>query len=73
MIRFISKEEVNQDGVALPWYSASLAKMVNRYWSNMEVTVHRCRAVLFSDENNHTLVNRKADTGVNGEDISKYP
>ena len=28
--------------------------------------------MLFSDENNHTLVNSKADTRVNGKDISKY-
>ena len=36
------------------------------------IRVHPCRAMLFSDENNHTLVNSKADTRVNGEDISKY-
>ena len=28
--------------------------------------------MLLSDENNHTLVNRKVVTRVNGEDISKY-
>ena len=37
------------------------------------IRVHPCRAVFFSDENNHTFVNRKADTRVNDEEISKYP
>ena len=36
------------------------------------IRVHPCRAMFFSDENNHTLANGKADTRVNGEDISKY-